>query len=89
VNFREDLAAVLETPPSDALERVLRAAEVSEDVGADQLVSELTDPINQIIDDLPSEDEIISRVPDAHGAGLWRVTVSTIVTRHCKLRVSR
>jgi hypothetical protein len=57
VNFREDLAAVLETPPSDALERVLRAAEVSEDVGAGQFVEELKDPINQIIDDLSSEDE--------------------------------
>jgi hypothetical protein len=60
MTFKDDLAAGLDTLPSEALERVLRAEHHDEG----QLAEELTDPLNANTDFL-SEEYILAQTPDA------------------------
>jgi hypothetical protein len=63
MTFKDSLAAAPDTLPRAALERVLRAVEISEHHGQGQLAEELGDPLNALTDVL-SEERILSQIPD-------------------------
>jgi hypothetical protein len=77
MTLKDDLAAALDTLPSEALERVLRAFEISEPHGEGQVAEELSDPLNAITDFLSEEHISSPRAPMAFASLLCSISITS------------